>query len=173
MRKPKAAEHEMIAAAREMLYPPARDEVKAARAAARSGAIVNLNDLRDADPEHPYETAAAIGIDPRDLHDTAVGLVSACMENNDMELWEAFAPNIRKVVLAVLRLDPPKQKGRRSNLMKKRQIVGVVKAICGQYGLNPTRNPLSEGVHTGCSIVAAVEGKSERYIERIYGENNP
>ena len=95
------------------------------------------------------------------------------MGNNDTELWEAFDPNIRKIILAALDLGTPKQHGQRSSLMQKRQIVAVVAAICERYRLNPTRNPLSEGTLTGCSIVASALGKSERYIERIYGENNP
>jgi hypothetical protein len=177
MRKPKATEHEMIAAARAMLDPPIRDEikdeVKAARAAARSKTIINWNDLRDADPEHPYEAAAAVGIDPRDLHEAAIRITHACLRNNDMELWEAFAPNVRKVILSALDLGLPTQKGRRSVLMRDRQIVSVVAAICERYGLNPTRNPLSKGTLTGCSIVASALGKSERQIERIYGENKP
>jgi hypothetical protein len=187
VRKPQATEQEMIGAARAMLDPPTRDEVKAARAAARSGAIVNWNDLRDADPKDPYAAAAAAGIDPRDLYEAAAVLMTACVDEPDgREVWLILAPNVREIIRSALRLGPPKQRGRpkqkkgqrsnqarRSNLMKKRQIVSVVAAICERYGLNPTRNPLSRGTLTGCSIVASALGKSERQIERIYGENKP
>ena len=106
----------MIEAARAMSNPPTRDEVKAARAAARSGAIVNWNDLRDADPKDPYAAAAAAGIDPRDLYEAAAGIMTACVDEPDgREVWLILAPNVREIIRSALRTRAAQTKGKALN----------------------------------------------------------
>ena len=177
MRKPQATEQEMIGAARAMLDPlPVTRLRPRARlhALGRSSTGMTCETLIRKTHTRPQRRLGSI----RDLYEAAAGLMTACVDEPDgREVWLILAPNVREIIRSALRLGPPKQRGRpkqkkgqrsnqarRSNLMKKRQIAKDTGLI---------QPALSRGTLTGCSIVASALGKSERQIERIYGENKP
>jgi hypothetical protein len=66
------------------------------------------------------------------------------------------AKRVREVVIPLLRQGrPPKRERKRpsADLSRELWITGAVASICREFGVAPTRNPATEGVECGASIV--------------------
>jgi len=148
---------------------------------ARSWSIVNWNEPDASDPRDVYEAAIALVIA---LLDPATPTSSAQAQTYDSRaqyladaLLGAHALIVRKVILPALRLGrPPKRKGPRSILLRKRWIAAVVTTVCQRHGLDPYRNPASKHTRSGCSVVAEALnrlgiGLAEKTVAAIYGEH--
>jgi len=154
---------------------------------AGSWAVISWNDPDASDPRDVYEAAIAYVtalLDPapppppeaKDYMDRIKTYDSRAQYLADA-LLGAHALIVRKVILPALRLGrPPKRKGPRSILLRKRWIAAVVTTVCQRHGLDPYRNPASKHTRNGCSVVAEALnrlgiGLAEKTVAAIYGEH--
>ena len=99
---------------------------------------------------------------------------------NDKAADSLLAKKLREVAVPLLRQGlPPKQLARgrpNADLSRELWITGAVASICREFGFAPTRNPATEGVECGASIVQKALLQfdvelSERAIANIFAKH--